>query len=83
MAINITTKKNGPYIVTGDLSQLQLTDADGKPYDISGKQTIALCRCGGSVKKPFCDGTHSKIGFQAAEAAVQAEGQQGPMGTKM
>ena len=74
MAINITPKKNGPYLVTGDLSQLTLTDADGKTYDIAGKQTIALCRCGASVKKPFCDGTHSKIGFQAAEAAVAAEG---------
>jgi len=83
MATNITTKKNGPYLVTGDLSQLTLTDAEGKAYDISGKQAIALCRCGASVNKPFCDGTHSKIGFQAAEAAVKAEEQKGPVGTKM
>lgn len=75
MAINITPKKNGPYLVTGDLSQLSLTDAEGHPYDISGKPAIALCRCGGSVNKPFCDGTHSKIGFQGAEAAVRAEEQ--------
>jgi CDGSH-type Zn-finger protein len=81
MAINITPKKNGPYLVTGDLSQLTLTDADGNRYDLTGKQAIALCRCGASVNKPFCDGAHSKIGFQAAEAAVRAE-QQGPIGTK-
>jgi CDGSH-type Zn-finger protein len=74
MAINILIKKTGPYVVSGDLSQLQLTDADGNKYDISGKQAIALCRCGGSVNKPFCDGTHSKIGFLAAEAAVKTEG---------
>ncbi len=74
MAINIMPKKNGPYIVTGDLSELQLTDADGNKYDISDKQAIALCRCGASVNKPFCDGQHSKIGFQAAEAAVKAGG---------
>jgi CDGSH-type Zn-finger protein len=74
MAINVMTKKNGPYIVTGDLSELNLTDADGNKFDISGKQTVSLCRCGASVNKPFCDGQHSKIGFQAAEAAVKAGG---------
>lgn len=73
MAINVLAKKNGPYVVNGDLSELNLTDADGNKYDLSGKQAIALCRCGGSVNKPFCDGTHSKIGFQAAEAAVKAQ----------
>lgn len=74
MAINITLKKNGPYIVTGDLGQLDVTDADGNKFDISGKTAVALCRCGASVNKPFCDGQHSKIGFQAAEAAVKQQG---------
>ena len=74
MAINITLKKNGPYIVTGDLGQLDLTDADGNKFDISGKTAVALCRCGASVNKPFCDGQHSKIGFQAAEAAAKQQG---------
>jgi 3-phenylpropionate/trans-cinnamate dioxygenase ferredoxin subunit len=72
MAINIMTKKNGPLIVTGDLGELQLTDADGNKFDIAGKPAVALCRCGASTNKPFCDGQHSKIGFQAAEAAVKA-----------
>ncbi len=74
MAIKIMPKPNGPYLVTGDLGELQLADINGNKYDISGKQTIALCRCGASTTKPFCDGTHSKIGFQAAEAAVKREG---------
>jgi CDGSH-type Zn-finger protein len=74
MAINILAKKNGPYLVTGDLGELKITDADGNAFDISGKTAVALCRCGGSTNKPFCDGQHSKIGFQAAEAAVKQQG---------
>jgi CDGSH-type Zn-finger protein len=75
MAINVLVKRNGPYLVTGDLGELQINDADGNKFDLTGKQAVALCRCGASVNKPFCDGTHSKIGFQAAEAAVKAEEQ--------
>jgi 3-phenylpropionate/trans-cinnamate dioxygenase ferredoxin subunit len=71
MAIRITALKNGPYMVEGDLAELELTDANGSPYDLSEKPKAFLCRCGGSVTKPFCDGHHSKIGFQAAEAAVR------------
>jgi CDGSH-type Zn-finger protein len=71
MAIKVLIKNNGPYVVSGDLNELEITDAEGKKVDISGKPAVALCRCGASVNKPFCDGTHSKIGFQAAEAAVQ------------
>ena len=71
--ITIKTRLNGPYLVSGDLSELTLTDAEGNPFDLSGQVNIALCRCGGSTTKPFCDGTHSKVGFQAAEAAVRAE----------
>ena len=74
MAINIMARKNGPYVVTGDLDQLELTDADGNKYDISGKPRVSLCRCGASLNKPFCDGQHSKIGFQAEEVAVKQQG---------
>ncbi len=81
--IKITVRKNGPYRVEAPEGSIEIVDADGGAYDLStkvkdGKLAFSLCRCGGSVNKPFCDGTHSKIGFQAAEAAVkQAEGQTG------
>jgi 3-phenylpropionate/trans-cinnamate dioxygenase ferredoxin subunit len=74
MALEIVATKDGPYLVTGDLSQLELRDGSGNLHEIAGKKRVFLCRCGASVTKPFCDGTHSKIGFQAAEAAVAAEG---------
>ena len=57
--------RNGPYIVTGTATVI---DAGGNKVQTAEK--FALCRCGASTKKPFCDGTHSKIGFEAAEAAV-------------
>ena len=71
--VQITPRPNGPYLVQGPI---RILDAEGNEYDTSGRQVIALCRCGGSTTKPFCDGTHSRIGFQAAERAVQQSDQQ-------
>ena len=73
MAVEVVATKNGPYLVTGDLSQLELRDGEGNLYDVSGKSRIFLCRCGASVTKPFCDGHHTEIGFAAAVAAVKME----------
>ena len=61
----VITRLNGPYLVKGPI---RLVDADGKEFTLSG-DTIALCRCGHSSNKPFCDGTHGKIGFQAEQKA--------------
>jgi len=66
----IQITKSGPIKVEGDA---QLLDWNGAPYSIP-KRPFWLCRCGASTNKPFCDGTHSKIGFQAAEAAVPGSG---------
>ena len=63
--VTVEVRRNGPLIVTGPV---ELKDADGKLYPV--EERMALCRCGASTTKPFCDGTHSKIGFQAAETAV-------------
>ena len=74
MAINILIKKTGPYVLSGDLSQLEIADADGKKVDISGKQAIALCRCGASTNKPFCDGSHKyQDQNQPSESRVVSE----------
>jgi CDGSH-type Zn-finger protein len=71
MTTKITARPNGPYIVEGD--DVELYDPTGARVDTTGRPRIALCRCGASVTKPFCDGTHSRIGFAAAEAAVAQE----------
>ncbi len=65
----IKARHNGPYLVTGPVT---ITDADANEYQVEPGRSIALCRCGGSTTKPFCDGTHSAIGFEAAERAVAA-----------
>ena len=59
---------NGPDRVTGPA---RVVDPQGNEIVIEEGRTVSLCRCGGSVNKPFCDGTHSRIGFAAAEAAVR------------
>jgi CDGSH-type Zn-finger protein len=75
--VTIEIRKNGPYRIYGDVA---LVDHEGNPVPIpenrrkvspEGKSWVSLCRCGGSVVKPFCDGTHSRIGFIGAEEAVQ------------
>ena len=65
MSVTITIRENGPYVVDGEF---KLVDAAGNEVPLKKR---ALCRCGGSTTKPFCDGTHSKIGFQGAIAAVE------------
>jgi CDGSH-type Zn-finger protein len=65
--ITIKVRENGPLLVDGE--DVQILDWNGQPYHIERKP-FALCRCGASTNKPFCDGTHTKIGFKAAERFV-------------
>ncbi len=81
-AIKITIRKNGPYRVEAPEGSIEMVDADGNKYDLTGKLGFSLCRCGASKNKPFCDGQHSAMGFQAAEMAVKkADEQQTPKPT--
>lgn len=59
--VTIQATKNGPYMVNGVVT---LKDGEGKTIP-TGNKPIALCRCGGSKNKPFCDATHVKANFQA------------------
>ena len=66
MAIQVQIRDNGPYLIRGE--DIEVLDADGNvlPYEGRG---VALCRCGESSPKPFCDGTHNKAGFESAPRA--------------
>jgi CDGSH-type Zn-finger protein len=63
----ITPYRDGPLLVRGPF---RLTDQDGNEIEVR-RETIALCRCGKSRMRPFCDGTHKVIRFSAPSAAEQ------------
>ena len=63
--VKVTLLPEGPYEVQGEI---ELIGLDGNV--VATKKKVYLCRCGASTHKPFCDGTHSKIGFEAAAEAV-------------
>lgn len=70
MPITITIRTNGPLVIAADqVAALQLVDHEGNPVPLraSGDMPMALCRCGGSSMKPYCDGTHARIGFVGTE----------------
>jgi CDGSH-type Zn-finger protein len=56
----VVVRRNGP---------LRLEGAEIEIVDESGRSVVSLCRCGQSQNKPFCDGTHAKVGFQSAPDA--------------
>jgi CDGSH-type Zn-finger protein len=63
VSAKITPLDNGPYMVEGEL---ELVSPSGQPIVVRGSKAF-LCRCGASTRKPFCDGSHSRIFFRAAE----------------
>lgn len=65
-SVEIKVRDHGPYKVTG---AVRLIDAEGHEWQVEEGQTIALCRCGRSRTKPFCDASHRKEGFESCERA--------------
>ena len=62
--VKIDLRPDGPILVTGPIT---LNDTQGNAYDLGEKTTIALCRCGHTSSKPFCDGSHKSCGFESQE----------------
>ena len=61
-SVKIRCRPNGPLLVEGPI---EITDSAGNPVPVDpSKPAIALCRCGLSDRKPFCDGTHNRQGWQ-------------------
>lgn len=65
--VEIKVRDHGPYKVTGPV---RLIDADGNAFDVPQDRPLALCRCGRSQTKPFCDASHKEGRFDACERAV-------------
>ena len=62
----IQAMKNGPLLIEG---KAEITDENGDVNETKGKM-VALCRCGQSANKPFCDGSHQKVGFLVNETLI-------------
>ena len=60
---SITVNNNGPLRVIG--SNIVIKDVAGNTFGLAGRTVISLCRCGHSENKPFCDGSHARVGFHS------------------
>jgi len=60
-ATKITVNNNGSLRVEGDF---EIVDPQGAPFGLAGRTVIGLCRCGRSANKPFCDGSHKRVGLR-------------------
>lgn len=70
---SITPLHNGPYLVRGEV---KIVDPEGNEFQAKAG-TVALCRCGASASKPFCDGSHVRVGFKSRTSAASAAGEKG------
>ena len=67
MSVTIRLRDNGPLVIEGEAL---IIDSEGNAFTPpAGKPVVALCRCGRSASRPFCDGAHKTCGFEAADRA--------------
>ena len=64
MSAKVQVKRRGPLVLEGDF---KLLDPEGAELPLAAGARVALCRCGASARKPFCDGSHNRVGFGADE----------------
>jgi CDGSH-type Zn-finger protein len=67
--LTVVVRPNGPYKIEGPVT---LVDPEGRRFELPPGKAVALCRCGYSQRKPFCDASHRRVGFVAADAETQA-----------
>ena len=65
-ATKIIIMNNGSIRVEGDF---EIVDQQGKPFGLGGRTVVSLCRCGHSMNKPFCDGSHKRENFSSVVEA--------------
>ena len=66
----IQVRENGPYKISGPIT---VVDAEGREFVLPEGSAVALCRCGHSQNKPFCDASHKRVGFVADDPALRVE----------
>jgi CDGSH-type Zn-finger protein len=66
MPAKITVNSNGSLRIEGEFT---ICDQQGAEFGLAGRTVISLCRCGHSANKPFCDGSHNRVGFQDVQVA--------------
>jgi CDGSH-type Zn-finger protein len=58
--MKVIVRNNGPLRLEGDIV---IVDQEGRAFGLAGRTVVSLCRCGQSANKPFCDGSHGRLGF--------------------
>jgi CDGSH-type Zn-finger protein len=70
--VTITLRPNGPLRIDDPNGVVEVVDAEGNKFDLTGKPAFSLCRCGASANKPFCDGSHKAV-VPAPAVAIKSE----------